>query len=178
MKQNAIRILDGNEKHQVKAAWCIILLIVLITGLCAACTKTEVVKNVDSDRNDQITGFALEIINRNIAHYESNPEVKITDSKITRLELVETFESLADKPIYVYALEYRLLPEDLSKVVLTGGMDVDEDGWLKETCSMGSPLLVIIHNDGEEELLGTLWTGGVAEDGGMEASVKALLERN
>ena len=54
------------------------------------------------------------------------------------MELLESFDALADKPINVYALEYRLLPEDLSKVVLAGGMDVDENGWFKETCSMGS----------------------------------------
>jgi hypothetical protein len=90
---------------------------------------------------------------------------------------VETFNTLMVKPIYVYTLEYRLLPEDLSKVVLAGGMNVDEEGWLKETCSMGSPLLVITHNNGEAELIGTLWTGGVLEEGGLESAVQVLLER-
>jgi hypothetical protein len=42
---------------------------------------------------------------------------------------------LADAPIDVYALEYRLLPEDLSKVVLAGGMDVDEEGWHIVICT-------------------------------------------
>lgn len=130
------------------------------------------------DDLDQITGFAWEIVNSDIAHYELNPEVNIIDSKITRLELVESFDDLADTPIDVYALEYRLLPEDLSKVIMAGGMQADEEGWLKETCSMGSPLLVISHNDGKLELLGTLWTGGVVEDGGLEPSIRALLERN
>lgn len=83
---------------------------------------------------------------------------------------------MTDETIEVYALEYRLLPEDLSKVMLAGGMQTDEKGWLKETCSMGSPLLVITHKGEKAELLGTLWTGGVQEDGGLEASVKALLE--
>lgn len=130
------------------------------------------------DESEQVTDLAWEIINRDIANYESNPEIKINDSKIIRLEKIESFDALADKPIYVYALEYRLLPEDLSKVVLAGGMDYDEEGWLKETCSMGSPLLVITNSDGEVELLGTLWTGGILEEGGLEESIKALLERN
>jgi hypothetical protein len=129
------------------------------------------------NKENAITGFAWEIINRDIANYELNPEVKIVDSKITRLELLETFDTLAETPIHVYALEYRLLPEDLSKVVLAGGMDYDEEGWLKETCSMGSPLMVISEDNGEAELIGILWTG---EGGGRterEAEIKAMLER-
>lgn len=129
------------------------------------------------ERTSRITGFAWEIINRDIASYEEAPEVKIVDSKITKLELLESFDALADAPIDVYALEYRLLPEDLSKVVLAGGMDVDEDGWLKETCSMGSPLVVVSRNNDGAEFIGTLWTGSVIEDGGLETCVKALLKR-
>jgi len=67
----------------------------------------------------------------------------------------------------------------LSKVVLAGGMQVDEAGWLKETGSMGSPQLVISRKDGETSLIGILMTGTVIEEGGdLEASIKALLERN
>jgi hypothetical protein len=127
---------------------------------------------------DQISGFAWELINRNIAEYEKNPEVKINDSKIMRLELVESFAGLADKPIYVYELEYRLLPKDLSKVVMAGGMDVDAEGWLKETSSMGKPLLVVKHDGDDVELIGTLWSGGVLEEGGMEPSIRGLLQRD
>ena len=140
--------------------------------------RTSVVDPHKADELEQITNFAWEVINRDIAYYEENPEVKIIDSKITKLELLESFDTLAEMPIDVYALEYRLLPEDLSKVVLAGGMDVDEDGWLKETCSMGSPLLVISRNNSKVRLIGTLWTGGVVEEGGLEVSVRALLERN
>jgi len=178
MKQRNFGSLDGNSKHRGISVLSKVLLITLIAGLCTACMTKEVAKNTASDEPDPIAGFAWEAINRDIANYESNPEIKITDKKITRLELLESFDALADYPIHVYALEYRLKPEDLSKVVLAGGMDVDEDGWLKETCSMGSPLLVVSDKDGKIELIGTLWTGGVAEEGGMEASIKVLLERN
>lgn len=128
------------------------------------------------DYDDQIINFAREFINRDIAHYELSPEVKIIDSKITRLELIETFDNLAEAPIDVYALEYRLLPEDLSKVVMAGGMEIDEDGWLKETSSMGSPLLVVSRNSASAEFIGTLWTVGVKENGGLEPSIKELLK--
>ncbi len=152
------------------------ILIMATAVLGTACTVTEVAMN--TDEKDPLNSFAWEIINRDIETHESNPKVDIVDSKITRLEKVETFDKLADMTIHVYALEYRLLPKDLSKVVMAGGMDVDEDGWLKETSSMGSPLLVVSDNEGKLKFLGTLWTGGVIEDGGMEASIKAMLECN
>jgi predicted small secreted protein len=128
--------------------------------------------------SEKITSFAWETINRDISNYELNPEVKIKESKITRLELIESFDDLADTPIDVYALEYRLLPEDLSKVVLAGGMDIDKDGWLKETSSMGSPLLVISRKIDSVELIGTLWSGGMLEEGVLKSSIKDLLQRN
>jgi len=78
----------------------------------------------------------------------------------------------------VYALEYRLLPEDLSKVVLAGGMDVDEDGWLKETSSMGSPLLVVSRDDDSIEFIGIVMTGTAVEEGSLKTAVKELLEKN
>jgi beta-lactamase regulating signal transducer with metallopeptidase domain len=135
--------------------------------------KNSNARNINND--DQITSFALEFMNMDIANYESNPEVHIIDSKITRLELLETFDGLADAPIDVYALEYRLLPEDLSKVVLAGGMQVDEEGWLKETSSMGQPLLVVLRNSDSVELVGILWTAEIGKLG-LEPEIKSLLK--
>jgi beta-lactamase regulating signal transducer with metallopeptidase domain len=137
---------------------------------------TDIRQNKDVNYDNQITAFAWEFINVDIANYESNPEVKIIDSKITRLELIETFVKLSVAPIEIYALEYRLLPEDLSKVVLAGGMDVDEEGWLKETCSMGKPLLVVMRNRDTVELVGILWTGEVSGKSGLEPAIESLLK--
>ncbi|HUM44975.1 MAG TPA: hypothetical protein PKI14_18670, partial [Fervidobacterium sp.] len=55
-------------------------------------------------------------------------------------------------------------------------MQIDEDGWLKETSSMGSPLLVVSRNSASAEFIGTLWTVGVKENGGLEPSIKELLK--
>jgi beta-lactamase regulating signal transducer with metallopeptidase domain len=129
----------------------------------------------DINNDDQITSFAWEFINKDIANFELNPGVNIIDSKITRIELIETFDNLADAPIDVYALEYRLLPEDLSKVVLAGGMQVDEEGWLKETSSMGQPLLVVLRNSDSVELVGILWTAEIGKLG-LEPEIKSLLK--
>lgn len=131
-----------------------------------------------AEKSEQITAFAWEVINRDIAYYEEDLEVKIIDSKITRLERIESFDDLIDKTIEVYALEYRLLPEDLSKVVLAGGMDVDEDGWLKETNSMGSPLLVVSRDDDSIEFIGIVMSGTATEEGSLKTAVKELLKKN
>ena len=84
----------------------LLIVLLILTFMSVGCSQTV----TDSDKNDPITGFAWEIINRDIENLESNPAVNIIDSKITRLELVETFDALAGNPIQVYALEYRLLP--------------------------------------------------------------------
>lgn len=160
--------------YKKPAFWVIIIVVVAVCAAVIAFAANP--KDKGTGELEKITDFAWEVINRDIANYESNPEVHIIDSKITRLELLETFDGLADAPIDVYALEYRLLPENLSKVVLAGGMQIDEDGWLKETSSMGSPLLVVSRNSGSAEFIGTLWTVGVKENGGLEPSIKHLLK--
>ena len=177
MKKRAINSMNRDKRRRSMAVMSMVLLIILTAALFSACVQTESEKNTAPEKADPISSLAWEKINMDIENYELDPEIKINDSKIIRLEKIESFDALTDTPIDVYALEYRLLPEDLSKVVLAGGMDYDEEGWLKETCSMGSPLLVVTNNDGEVELLGTLWTGGIQEEGGLESSVKALLER-
>jgi beta-lactamase regulating signal transducer with metallopeptidase domain len=171
---------EGNVKGRIKNVlkykkpklWVIIVSIIIVTvGGIGLMLNPEA---KETDDIEQITDFAWEFINKDIANYESNPEVNIIDSKITRLELIETFDKLADAPIDVYALEYRLLPEDLGKVVLAGGMQVDEDGWLKETSSMGRPLLVILRYRDSAEFIGVAWTGEVGKLG-LEPIVKSLL---
>jgi hypothetical protein len=63
----------------------------------------------------------------------------------------------------------------LSKVVLAGGMQVDEEGWLKETSSMGQPLLVVLRNSDSVELVGILWTAEIGKLG-LEPEIKSLLK--
>lgn len=132
-------------------------------------------QNRDAGNEDEITRLAWEYINKDIANYELRQGVKIIDSKITRLELIESFDNLAEAPVEVYALEYRLLPEDLSKVVLAGGMEVDEEGWLKETSSMGKPLMVVLRNGDSVTLIGTLWTAEVRTESEMKSRIRSLL---
>lgn len=137
----------------------------------------KMLDDMEKNNFNPVVSFAWEVVNRDIKYYEEDSKVKIVDSKITRLELVESFNDLTDETIDVYALEYRLLPEDLSKVVLAGGMDVDENGWLKETNSMGSPLLVVSRDNGNMKFIGIVMSGTATEEGGLKTAVKGLLEK-
>ncbi len=174
---------EGNVKGRIKNVlnykrpkfWLIVIsiIIVMVVGIGLITNP----KDKETDKLDQINSIVWEIINKDIENLESNPEVKIIDSKITRLELVETFDELVDTPIDVYALEYRLLPEDLSKVALAGGMDYDENGWLKEKSSMGSPFLVVSRDDDSVNFVGVLWTGELGDMlSSQEIAVRSLLE--
>lgn len=134
----------------------------------------------ENGSNSTIESIAWEFINDNIVNYEQTPGVEIIDSKLSFLELVTRpgLDNLADRTIYVFLLEYRLLPKDLSKVVLAGGMDVDEQGWITERSSMGQPLIVAFEEEGKAELIGFLWTAEISDkNGGLDAAVKALLEK-
>lgn len=177
---NPLAFGEGNVKGRIKNVlnykkprfWVVVLSVIIV-----AAVGTGLIVNPKAQRSDQIKGIAWEFINKEIAKYESNPEANIVDSKIIRLERIETFDNMADAPIDVYALEYRLLPEDLSKIVMAGGMETDENGWLKEKSSMGSPLLVVYRNSTSARFIGTLWTVTVKEDGGLESAVKKLLNK-
>jgi len=74
---------------------------------------------------------------------------------------------------------YRLLPDDADKVVLAGGMNM-EDGWLTEWGSTGQPLLVLVHDwDSKSEIwrrVGVFNTLGVQEEyqGDYTAAAMAL----
>jgi beta-lactamase regulating signal transducer with metallopeptidase domain len=181
---------ESNVKSRVKnvlsykkpSFWMMTAAIIIVLGAAIGLSANPIggAMNPIVDDNgkgvsEEIKSLAREFVKLDIANLEQNPEVKILESKITRLELLETIKDLSDKPVEVYALEYRLKPNDLSKVMLAGGMDIDENGWLKETSSMGSPLLVVYQRDGNPELLGIIWSAEMYSEGGLEGLVKELL---
>lgn len=96
-----------------------------------------------------------------------------TDAEITKLELAESFDDLEEGAVIkVYLLEYRLLPKDPSKIMLAGGMTIEE-GWLLERSSMGRPYLVTKSIKGEETYLGTVFPDG--EGHGIRSVTEELL---
>ncbi len=94
---------------------------------------------------------------------QASEEYAILDAKVNSMELTDSFADILSQPVQVYALTYRLLVDVPEKVVMAGGMTM-EDGWLTEYSSMGQPLLVARQNDdGSLTYLGQLYTGSLAE---------------
>lgn len=174
MKNRISSIMDTSKKKAGFVILCVVLVAIIGTGVALAVTNNE---NGD---NSTIESIAREFIDNEILNYEQLG-VEIIDSKISFLELASKpgFDNLADRTVYVFLLEYRLLPKDLRKaeLSLSGGMRIDEEGWITEWSSMGQPLIVAFEEKGKAELIGVLWTAEISEkNGGLEAAVRALLE--
>lgn len=120
--------------------------------------------------------FALDYIDNVIKSFKSMGVI-IKDSKITSLKKAARFENMAEYPIELWLLEYRLLPEDMSKVIFAGGM-TQENGTITEYSSMGQPYLIIAYKNGAATYIGNTWTGSVSEEGGMENGLRMWLENN
>ncbi len=103
---------------------------------------------------------------------------KLVDSKITALNKIATFTHLTNAPIELWAIEYRLLPDNIDNVVLAGGMNAI-DGWITEDGSMGKPILVFSFENDEPEYLGELRTGYLGSTlSGQEVALRRFLEKS
>lgn len=101
----------------------------------------------------------------------------VADTELTGLTLVTGYDLLPDASVEVYRMAYRIKPEDPDKVVLAGGMQLDDSGWLLQTSSAGSPCLVVKDAAGSYTLLGTTWDGDgeVELNGGWEGKLGGML---
>lgn len=90
---------------------------------------------------------------------------RILDSYISSLWGSGTVCEAGGKTWTVWDLAYRLKPDDMGKVVLAGGM-AEENGWLTESSSMGSPVFIVsVDGKGAVKLEETTYTGVMGEDG-------------
>lgn len=93
---------------------------------------------------------------------------RFIDAEIVTLELAGSFDNLEeDAVINVYLLQYRMLPQDPSKVFLPGGSTIQE-GWKLSQGSQGDPYLVARSVNGEVTYLGTFHRGYGVLDGALE----------
>ena len=150
---------------------------VVVVGVIAA---AAVIAGLVSDpKGEQLTveDYADQFVAAQISALENSPDVKIMDSKITRLEKLGAYDGLLSSPVEIWLLEYRLLPEDINKVVIAGGMSV-EDGWITEWGSPGQPVLVFAVDGKKLEYLGSDWTGeeDYSTDAGRETALRTFLE--
>jgi len=95
-----------------------------------------------ADVPQPVRDYAVDYVREQIEYYNSLG-YNITYSKITAMTRMNTGTATLTKSIEMWLLEYRLLPENPGKVVLAGGMRM-EDGWLTEWCSTGQPYLLLL----------------------------------
>ncbi|MFA5528560.1 MAG: M56 family metallopeptidase [Peptostreptococcales bacterium] len=126
-----------------------------------------------------IEDYANQFMKEQITYLESfeSTEYKIVESKITTLERVGSFDNFFNYPVEIWLLEYRLKPDDMSKVMLAGGMN-EIDGWLTEEASMGKPMLIFSNETRGPKYLGYIRHGEIEIDtiAGQETALRAFLE--
>ncbi|MDP3386940.1 MAG: M56 family metallopeptidase, partial [Eubacteriales bacterium] len=83
---------------------------------------------------------------------------KVVEHKITSLNKLATFEDIYDVPVELWAIEYRLKPDNIQNVMFAGGMN-EIDGWITEDSSMGKPVLVFSYKNAKPQFLGHIWHG-------------------
>lgn len=110
---------------------------------------------------DPLISHAWTMINRDIETYGQFTGVIFLDAEIIRLECTDRFEDLYDdRVIEAYALEYRLKPDDPSKIGLIDATSFDEEGWLLDTISMGRPWLIAENREGEISVISSSYPMG------------------
>ena len=111
--------------------------------------------------------MAWQVMNDQAETYESAEDgPAFVDRYISGLWCGDSF-TIDGTTYSVWNVSYRLLPEDLSKVVLTGDMDL-ENGWLTEAASMGSPVLIVsVDEAGNITLEEEAWAYALWRDDGF-----------
>lgn len=131
------------------------------------------------DMNKTVEDYAWEYIDREIEMFESTDlnSVKIIDKKITRLEKLSSFDNILSSTVELWRLEYRLKPEDPSKVMLAGGMQMI-DGWITEDGSMGKPNLIFAGGNDDLVYLGSSFNFEFGTDtlASQETAIRVTLE--
>lgn len=94
--------------------------------------------------------------------------LEFPEKYITDLRCVESWE-FDGTTYYVWTLQYRMKPNDMGNVLFAGGMS-EEDGWITEQSSMGSPYFIVsLDKEGYAAVQEQDWTTreGLGTEGGF-----------
>ncbi|WP_053083691.1 M56 family metallopeptidase [Rubeoparvulum massiliense] len=137
--------------------------------------------NDPQDKQLSIEDYANQFIDETIAANDTDDYYfKIIDRKITKLEKIASIDELLPTgTLEIWSLEYRLKPEDMSKIILAGGMN-EVNGWITEETSMGKPLLVFSYEHSTPQFLGPIWSGEaeLSTLAGQETALRIFLEKS
>ncbi|MEK5254350.1 M56 family metallopeptidase [Paenibacillus sp. FSL F4-0125] len=170
---------DSNTKGRIKnilnykkpAFWVVLVAIIVVAALCVGL--------LSNPKNDSLTvkDYAEQFMEKNITSYENNSNIKVIDSKITKLEKIASFDDLLATSLEIWSLEYRLKPDDPSKLTMTENM---VDGFITEEGSMGKPILLFSILNSTPHYLGVIKSGenDMSTPAGQEMAVRVFLEAN
>ena len=182
---------ENNTKGRIKNVlnykkpefWVSIVTIILIVAVgigLISNPKEGITNNIESMK---VKDYAVEFVDSIIKGYENQDGLgggfKIIESKIISLDRVSSFDDILSGPVELWSIEYRLKPEDMSKVMIAGGME-EIDGWLTENGSMGKPLLAFTYEGDVTKYLGPVYTAelGMTSLAGQETAIRIMLENN
>ena len=95
-------------------------------------------------------------------------DLEFPEKYVTDLKCVESQE-FDGTAYYVWTLKYRMKPNDMGNVLFAGGM-AEENGWITEQSSMGTPCFIISLNEaGDIAVEEQTWTtrDGLGTEGGF-----------
>ncbi|MEK3660736.1 M56 family metallopeptidase [Paenibacillus sp. FSL F4-0236] len=170
---------ESNTKGRIKnilnykkpAFWVVLVAILVVVALCVGL--------ISNPKNDPLTvkDYAEQFMEQNITSYENSTNVKMVDSKITKLEKIASFDDLFATPLEIWSLEYRLKPDDPAKLTMTENV---VDGFITEEGSMGKPILIFSIMNSTPQYLGVIRSGenDISTPAGQEMAVRVFLEAN
>lgn len=176
---------------------CLLVVVLLTTIIATGCTFTnEKSEQIGSEGGDEVAivtiemeggkdipdaviDYAKEFVELQVDYYNNagkeNPtgkgEYSITKAKIVDLTSLNTGTAALTFDVSMWLLEYRLLPDDIAKVPIVGGMQLEEiDGqsWITEWGSSGQPYLVLLYNyvTDTRQRMGVINTDSIMHDYG------------
>lgn len=170
---------ESNTKGRIKnilnykkpAFWVVLVAIIVVAALCVGL--------ISNPKNESLTvkDYAEQFMEQNITSYENSSDIKVIDSKITKLEKIASFDDLLATPLEIWSLEYRLKPDDPSQLTMTENV---VDGFITEEGSMGKPILLFSIINSTPHYLGVIRSGenDMSTPAGQEMAVRVFLESN
>ncbi|MEC0242356.1 M56 family metallopeptidase [Paenibacillus dokdonensis] len=158
-----------NILHYKKPAfWVVIVAVIAVAALCVGLISNP--RKADLTVKD----YAEQYVDQRITDFKN---VKIVDRKITKFERIAEFDKLLSTPLEIWALEYRLKPDDPNKLILAEGMT---DGLITEEGSMGKPMLIFSYENSSPQYLGVIRSGenDMTTKSGQEMALRVFLEGN
>lgn len=154
--------------------WAVTSAVALVAITVATAVLTGNIRSQKMTEAD----YAKQYIEEQIAGIENRiTGAVIADSEITLFELAGRVEGLLAEPLELWRLEYRLEPEDISRLPLAGGMN-EVDGKITEDSGMGKPFLVFAYEGDKPRYEGVIWSGeyDLGTPAGRETALQVFFE--